>query len=273
MSANDLTTVANVKAWLGLPSEPTPTDTTLAALVTAASRMIYAALSRASLLPQNYTDAVDLESDRAYLTNWPVRQVSSVALDGLVVPPAAPGGGPPTLGFLLQPGDAAPPGRPQALDIFGRRYHRCRQSLVVAYQAGYAVEGETWTAPSAPPYLITAAAPFGAWASDLGVAYASSGLALQPVKSAPAVGQYSISAGVYQFSASDAGASLSLSYGFVPQDLAQAATELAAERFRASDRIGLRSKSLGGQETIAYDLSGLSAAVQALIAPYKRTAF
>ena len=42
----------------------------------------------------------------------------------------------------------------------------------------------------------------------------------------------------------------------MPQDLAQAATELAAERFRAAERIGLRSKSLGGQETIAYDLSG-----------------
>ncbi len=66
---------------------------------------------------------------------------------------------------------------------------------------------------------------------------------------------------------------LSLSYGFVPQDLAQAATELAADRFRAADRIGLRSKSLGGQETIAYDLTGLSAAVEALIAPYRRTAF
>ena len=49
---------------------------------------------------------------------------------------------------------------------------------------------------------------------------------------------------------------MSLSYGFVPQDLAQAATELAAERFRASERVGLRSKSLGGQETISYDLSG-----------------
>jgi hypothetical protein len=270
MSAYDLTTVANAKAWLGLPSEPTPSDTALAALVTAASRAIHAALSRASLLPRSYTDTIDLESDRVYLANWPVQKVTSVILDGLLVPPA---GAPPALGFLLQPGDIAPPGRPQALDIFGRRYHRRRQSFLVSYQAGYAVEAETWTAPATAPYLITAAAPFGAWASDLGVVYSSSGIALQPTTNTPTAGQYSVSAGLYQFSASDAGAALSLSYGFVPQDLVQAATELAAERFRASERIGLRSKSLGGQETISYDTSGLSASVLALIAPYRRAAF
>ena len=67
MSAFDLTTVANAKAWLGLPSEPTTSDTMLAALVTAASRAIYAALSRASLLPHSHTDTIDLESDRVYL--------------------------------------------------------------------------------------------------------------------------------------------------------------------------------------------------------------
>ena len=270
MSAYDLTTLANAKAWLGLPSEPTLSDATLAALVSAASRAIYANLSRASLLPHSYTDTIDLESDRAYLAHWPVQQVTSVILDGLAVPPAV---APTQLGFLLQPGDIAPPGRPQALDIFGRRYHRRRQSLIVTYHAGYAVEAEAWTAPSMSPYLIAAAAPFGAWAGDLGAVYSSSGLALQLVNGAPAAGQYSVSAGVYQFSASDAGAALSLSYGFIPQDLVQAATELAAERFRASDRIGLRSKSLGGQETVSYDVSGISAAVKALIAPYKRTAF
>ena len=53
----------------------------------------------------------------------------------------------------------------------------------------------------------------------------------------------------------DAGQSVSISYGYVPQDIAQAALELAAERFRAAERIGLTSKSMGGQETIAYDMS------------------
>jgi hypothetical protein len=51
MSPFDLTNLAALKAWLGLPPAPGPNDATLSALVTAASRSIYAALSRPSLLP------------------------------------------------------------------------------------------------------------------------------------------------------------------------------------------------------------------------------
>ena len=273
MSVYDLTTLANVKAWLGLPSPPGVSDATLAGLVTAASRSIYAALSRPAILPQAYTDTLDLETQRVYLANWPVGQVTSVVIDGLVLPPAVPAGAPPSLGWLLRPGDVAPPGRPQALDIFGRWCVGGRQNLVVSYQAGYAVYDEGAIAPLVAPYQIAVAAPFGPWAGDLGVVYASSGLALQKVVSAPAHGQYAVAAGFYRFNAGDAGAGLSLSYGFAPQDLVQAATELAAERFRGADHIGLNSKSLGGQETINYISSAMSAPVMALLAPYKRTAF
>ncbi len=268
MSAYDLTTLANVKAWLGLPNPPGVSDVTLSALVTAASRAIYAALSRPSILPHAYTDTFDLEGERVYLNAWPVRQVTSVLLEGLVVPPV---GSAPPLGWLLQPGDFAPPGRPQALDIFGRRIQRRRQNLVVSYVAGYGVYQESATVPAS--YQIAVQAPFGPWASDLGVSYISSGLALQPVSGAPASGQYSVTAGVYRLNASDAGTTLSLSYGFVPQDLVQAATEFAAERFRAADHIGLNSKSLGGQETVNYASAAISAPVMALIAPYRRAIF
>ena len=51
MSPFDLTNLAALKAWLGLPSAPGPNDGTLGALITAASRSIYASLSRPSLLP------------------------------------------------------------------------------------------------------------------------------------------------------------------------------------------------------------------------------
>ena len=78
--------------------------------------------------------------------------------------------------------------------------------------------------------------------------------------------------GVYGFSAADAGAAVTIGYGYVPQDVAQAAIELAAERFRAAERIGLRSKSVGGQETISYDTSAISAPILAMLQPYKRVA-
>ena len=119
-----------------------------------------------------------------------------------------------------------------------------RQSLVVSYSAGYAVRSEAQTVPAATPLQLAAFSPFGAWGSDLGVTYAATGAPLTPVAASPGGGQYTVGAGAYGFSAADAGQPVSLSYGYIPQDIAQAALEFAAERFRAAERIGLaRSRS------------------------------
>lgn len=270
MSSQDLTTLLALKSWLGLPVGATANDTTLAATITAASRAIYALLSRPGLLPQTYVDVIDSERKRVFLRHWPVTEIASVTLEGRTVPAAAPVGAGLPFGYLLAPGDAAPPGAPQALDLFGQPTRWQRQGLVVSYQAGYSVRGEAQTVPSASPLILTANQTYGPWASDLGVVYATSGAPLTSVAASPAMGQYVVSAGVYTFSAADAGAALSISYGYIPQDIAQAALELSAERFRAADRIGLRSKSVGGQETISYDGSAISATVLALLQPYRR---
>ena len=273
MSPYDLTTLAALKAWLGLPAGAGPNDATLAALVTAASRTVYAVLSRPSLLPQSYTETLDLETRRVTLRQWPVLQVNAVLWRGIVVPPDLSGDPDASVGYALQPGDAAPPGRPQAIDLFGDCYRPGRQSLVVSYRAGYAVQGEAQTVPSSAPFQLAAFAPYGPWGSDLGVVYAATGAALAPVAAAPGGGQYAVSAGLYSFSAADAGQALALSYGYAPQDIAQAALEMAAERFRAAEHIGLRSKSVGGQETIAYDTSAIPAPILAMLQPYKRVSF
>jgi uncharacterized membrane protein len=269
MSPFDLTNVATLKAWLGLPSAPGPSDATLAALVTAASRSIYASLSRPSLLPFSYAETIDLETNRVTLRHWPVLQVTSVTWRGIAVPPDESADLEASVGYALEPGDGAPPGRPQALDLFGRQYRSGRQSLVVSYSAGYAVQNEVQAVPPAPLQL-SAFSPYGPWGSDLGVTYAATGAPLRAVSTLPGAGQYSVSAGLYSFSAADAGQSVSISYGYVPQDIAQAALELAAERFRAAERIGLKSKSIGGQETIAYDTNAMSAPIQAMLRPYMR---
>ena len=146
MSPYDLTTLAAVKAWLGLPSASGPNDPTLAALVTAASRAIHAALGRPSLLPQAYTETLDLETRRVYLRQWPV----AAGERGAVARHRRPARSEPRPGGLdsatsCKPGDAAPPGRPQALDLFGAFHRPGRQSLVVSYRAGYAVPSETQT--------------------------------------------------------------------------------------------------------------------------------
>jgi hypothetical protein len=270
MSPFDLTNLAALKAWLGLPSAPGPNDATLAALITAASRSIYATLGRPSLLPFSYAETIDLETSRVTLRQWPVLQISSVTWRGISVPLDESADPEASFGYVLEPSNGVPPGQPQALDLFGRFYRPGRQSLVVSYSAGYAIQNEGQTVPSASPLQLTAFSPYGQWGSDLDVTYAQNGAPLTPVSASPSAGQYSVSAGTYTFSATDAGKSVSLSYGYVPQDIAQAALELAAERFRSAERIGLRSKSIGGQETIAYDTSAMSAAIQAMLQPYKR---
>ena len=272
MSPYDLTNIAALKAWLGLPSGASPNDATLAALITAASRAIYATLSRPGLLPQNYSEVIDGESERLFLRHWPVLQVASVTLDGHPVPPAAPANALPAFGYRVRADDSAPPGRQQALDIFGRRVSSRRQNVMVGYTAGYAVQGEAQLVPSATPWMVTALAPYGPWALDLGVVYAATGAALSAVPSAPTRGEYCVNDGLYTFGAGDASAAVAISYGYIPQDIAQAALEIAAERYRAAERIGLRSKSLGGQETVAYEISAISAPVLALLQPYRRVA-
>ena len=271
MSPYDLTTLPALKSWLGLPSAAGPSDATLAATITAASRSIYAHLGRPALTPQTYMETIDLETQRVFLRQWPVLSVNWVTWRGVSVPACQNTDLDATNGYALQLGDAAPPGRPQALDLFGGYYRPGRQSLAVSYSAGYAVQSEVQTVP-ASPYELTAAAPFGPWSSDLGVTYAASGAALTKVAAAPTAGQYTVSGGVYAFAAADASQGVALSYGYVPQDITQATLELAAARFRAADHIGLNSKSIGGQETIAFDASAIPAPVAAMLQPYVRVA-
>ncbi len=274
MSPYDLTTLAALKAWLGLPAGPGPSDATLAALATAASRTIYALLSRPGLLPQAYTETLDLETPARHpqAMAGAAGQFGAVARHRRSARPRRR----PRRARSATPFSRATPRRRE-----GRRRSICsataigpagRASSSPIAQATRCRERRRRFPPSAP-FQLSAFAPYGPWGSDLGVVYSSTGAALAPVAAAPGAGQYAVSAGVYTFSAADAGQAVALSYGYVPQDVAQAALELAAERFRAAEHIGLRSKSVGGQETIAYDASAIPAAVLAMLQPYKRVAF
>jgi hypothetical protein len=73
--------------------------------------------------------------------------------------------------------------------------------------------GETTSVPATGPftYSTTFHATFVA---DMGVVYAATGLPLKAVSASPAVGQYSVAAGVYAFSSADAGAAVLISYTY-----------------------------------------------------------
>ena len=250
---SDLTTLAAAKQWLGLTSSAD--DALLGGLISAISQAILGDLGRA-VLPTNYTEIFDGGgASELPLRHWPVTQVQSCMLDGTMLAASmAPGQG----GFVLDAADFAPPAAMQRLAYRCGRFPWGRQNIAVAYRAGYEILQETALVPATAPYVVTVAAPFGAWCLDTGVSGAS--------------GSYSVANGVYTFSASAAGQTIALSYGYVPADLAQAACEWVADRYAARTRIGQSAKTLGGQETTSFIVKAMPDVVSRLLQPYRRIA-
>ncbi len=269
-SSYDLASLSDLKTWLDIAGSDD--DLLLSQLITQISRAILNILDRPTILPTSYAETYDGgEESSLVLRHWPVNAVLSCSVNGVAIPSAPPlvAGAPFEVGFVLDGGEAAPPGRMQRLSLRGRRFARGLQNVAISYAAGYQIAGEAIVAPAAAPYTVAPLAPYGDWASDGGVAYAG-GAALTPVAANPAAGQYSVADGVYTFSAADAGAALSLTYGYVPADLAVACLDWAAERYAYRSRIGQQSKSLGGQETMAFIVKSVPDFVAAALQPYRR---
>jgi hypothetical protein len=269
MAANDLCQLADVKLWLGRTD--TNSDALLAALITRASRAILSYLRRGFLVPHSVNEQRDGTGTAAIvLKQWPVIAVNAVTIADRVVPQAVANG---TAGWTCEAWGGAPPGRPQTLSLSGYSFG-CTwpgavnaQNVLITYEAGYQVSAEPQTVVDG---AATVLAPFGAWASDIGVAYAD-GTALVPVQSAPAIGQYALGAtpGQYVFNACDDGAAIAISYGYIPFDVADACVELVSERFKYAQRIGEKTHSLGGNETVSFDNTRFTPLIEAMLQPYR----
>jgi hypothetical protein len=276
MAASDLAVLGDVKTWLaGSSGIGSTDDALLARLITDVSGAIAAYLGRPSLTPRTYSERLDGNGKaRLFLPHYPVLQVGSLVIDTIAVEPAAApsAGAPRPRGYLLEPWDGLPPGRPQALDLFAAVFRRGRQNVVVGYSAGYAVQDEAASVPAAPgPYNVSAAAPFGPWASDAGVVYAG-GTPLEAVTGTPSAGQYNVSGGAYTFAAADAGAAVLISYGFIPAAINNACIEWAAERYRYRTRVGQSAQTVAGQQTASYSLKDMPDFIRASLDPYRRVA-
>jgi hypothetical protein len=236
----DLCTVADVDGWLNQPG----IDATL----------IQTAITRYSANVLKRTGRAFLGGIRTYneryngqgwsslqLKNYPIQTVSSLTVNGLTVP-ATPD--------YIQTGYAInPEGEYSSLVIVGNNGRKGQGewpdyafqisgmapyafwpgilNVAVTYQAGYLLQAlsEAATVPATPgPYTVNAANA-STWFADLG-ATNSAGSSL--------AGQYSVAAGVYTFSPSLQGTAvlLNYSYGGVPLDLQQAATQLVAQQYR-----------------------------------------
>jgi hypothetical protein len=253
-SSNDLTSLADCKAWLGVTS--TADDTLLAGLITSISQAILADLGRPSILPQSYVETLDGDTACVLaLRHWPAAALIACTIDGATVPISS---GPGQTGLVLETADTAPPGVMQRLAYRGGTFSCGIQNVCVTYRAGYEVLGETAAVPAAAPFIVTALAPYGAWQQDTGVVGASA--------------SYVAANGLYTFGTADAGATVALNYAFVPAALARAACEWVADRYVARTRIGQSAKTLGGQETTSFIVKAMPDVVDRLLQPYRRVA-
>lgn len=269
--ANALTTLAAVKAW-GDTITTTNDDVLLTRLILQASRAIYAYLSTNTLFLQIFSDGYDgVNNKRILLTEWPVVSVASVYVCGKLIQeaPAQPQQG---AGWRLDAYNGVPPGRPQAIDLYGHCFPKGYQNIYITYSAGYAISSEAHTIPASSPYTFTANQEYGNWSQDDGVT-TSTGTVFTAVSGVPAASQYSVDSttGIYTFNAADAGKAMLINYSYTPADIEQACIEMVRERYAYKQRIGQQSKSLSGTETAKYDLSAMSEYVMMLLQPYKRT--
>jgi hypothetical protein len=260
---SNLTSLSATKAWLDVTS--TDDEKLLTRLIGAASRAIHAYLQRPNLFQHACNETYDGPGGcRLMLRQWPVLSVSAVTVDTTSVPASSAFG---QSGYRLEAWDGDTPGSPQCLDLSGYNFWRGLGNIAVSYTAGYAVENEPWTVPGRP-YQVTVTAPFGSWAVDQGVT--ANGVAMTSVTTEPTASQYRVIDGVYTFAAADTGKNVLISYSFVPADIEQACLELVGERYRTKDRIGEKSKSLGGQETISYSTAAMGDHVKMLLHPYRK---
>lgn len=281
-AATDLSNLASVKQWIGGTLTGADTDAVLQLALSAASRFLMAQMGRPFLLPRTYTEKYDGQGyarTRIMLRQFPVISIASLSVDLTSIPagtPWAPGGGAPN-GYLLDPWDGMPPGRPQPLDLAGGYTYGCgMQNVAIAYLAGYQVSSEAGTIPATPYQITSVAAPWGAWGSDQGVTFAATGVALTKITTGtPASGQYKVTGDIggvptYTFAAADTGLAVLISYGFVPADLQQITNELVSERWAYRTRVGITTKSLGGQETMSFSQKDMSATARSMLNPYAR---
>ncbi|MGH6834948.1 MAG: head-tail connector protein [Methylocella sp.] len=266
----DLVSLADLKSWLGITG--IDDDVLLGQLITQISRAILNVIDRPAVLASAYTETYDGGDEVSImLRQWPVIGISSCVVDGVAIPPSPPlvGGASAQTGYVLDSAEARPPGAMQRLSLRGFLFTCGLQNVTISYSAGYQITNESVVIPATAPYSVSAQAPYGNWASGGGVVY-SNGVSLAAVPGNPARGQYAVANGVYSFAQADAGSVVLLTYGYVPADLASCCTDWAAERYAYRSRIGQHSKSLGGQETMAFIVKDIPDFVASALSPYRR---
>lgn len=298
----NLTTLANVRSWLGSDPTISTDDAMLSRLIASASQVILNYIQRADLGKTTLTETISGRGERkVQLRNWPVLEVTGLRIHGTTIPESTSSS---QYGFFLEPIYGSISGRAQNVGIrnfnnnpypvggypagygmtaympsnalFEREFPRGVGNIEVDYSYGYCVEDEAATIPATSTYTITPSGPYGSWAGNLGVTLADGTPMTAITSGTPTTGQYlppdttlATPRLVYTFAAADASKGVLLSYNYVPFSVEQACIELVSERYRYKDRIGQRSHSAMGQVTTSFDLSSMPEFVKELLVPYR----
>lgn len=127
MTFGDLTTLADVKAWLqtGQAAFPASDDALLTRLITASSHYIQTWLNR-QIASVDYLETRDgTGGHRLQFACFPVTAVLALTIDGQVVPAAISSS---AAGYRFSA---------TQLSVFGYRFNRGAQNVVISYTAGY----------------------------------------------------------------------------------------------------------------------------------------
>lgn len=255
-----LTTLAAVKDWLDISSDKS--DTALIRLIQSASQFTLNYMSRDCFGVRTYTQNFR-GTGKSYtmVRNWPIVSVSSVGIAGRLMVPSVLGvGGLPSSGYTISDARSAP----QIIEVYGDAFYQGAPSQII-YDAGYRTSQSTKIPAStfdpATSYAVITPTKSGQWLKDLGVTI--NNVAATKVDANPTVGQYTVGEwGDYTFNVADTNKTAVISYDYAPADVAQAVTELIGEWYRRKDRIGLLSKTLGGQETVTFSQKDMNDSIK-----------
>lgn len=124
MAAGDLTTLTNVRAWLGITS--VNDDAILSRLITSASAYIQSWINRSFAL-QTYSESRSGNGGAVMaFADYPVTAVSSVVIDGQTIPQSPDGQ---QAGYVF---DA------NTIGLIGYRFNKGFNNVQLVYTAGYA---------------------------------------------------------------------------------------------------------------------------------------
>ena len=226
-----LVSLADAELWLGVTSDNGgPVDAATTRLARAVSTAIYGFCDRQVIAAQKVSEIRDgTGTPRMILHEWPVSSVESLVIGNQVIPPGvdpAANANYFSPGFLFAPRLSVPPGQPCVLSLVGYNFQKGVLNTSISYTAGYLISNEPQTVkPGTPPFAVVDQ-PAGSWATDMGVVYAATGVPLTLTSGTLAQGEYTLgSQGQYLFATADVGAAVLISYGYVPEVMAQACLE------------------------------------------------